>query len=190
MLVALIAVSLVGGSILEDYVQKNLDATDKEKSGMSLEQRKAFAEQGDTTAQYDLAVMYDNGQGVAQDFKAAANWYARAAEMGHASAQFSLSGMYERGRGVPQDYKTATMWLTRAAEKGHPVAQNYLGMAYMTGQGTPRNYVRAHKWWNIAASQGDEKAKEYREKIEKTMSSTQIVEAKRRAREWVEKHKK
>ncbi len=40
--------------------------------------RKA-AEQGEVTAQYNLGVMYDNGQGVPQDYAQAHMWYNLAA---------------------------------------------------------------------------------------------------------------
>jgi TPR repeat protein len=48
------------------------------------------AEQGDAQAQYNLGIMYDNGQDVPQDYTAAASWYRKAAEQGHAQAQFNL----------------------------------------------------------------------------------------------------
>lgn len=41
--------------------------------------RKA-ADQGDASAQYNLGVMYVNGEGVTQDYKQAAKWYRKAAE--------------------------------------------------------------------------------------------------------------
>ncbi|NBT29691.1 MAG: hypothetical protein EBT18_09450, partial [Gammaproteobacteria bacterium] len=35
------------------------------------------AEQGDATAQYNLAAMYDNGKGVPQDYEEAVKWYSK-----------------------------------------------------------------------------------------------------------------
>ena len=46
-------------------------------------------------AQYNLGVMYDNGDGVPQDYKEAVKWYRLAAEQGDASAQYNLGLMYE-----------------------------------------------------------------------------------------------
>ena len=51
--------------------------------------RKA-AEQGDSMAQFNLGLMYDNGRGVPQDNTEAAKWYRKAAEQGYANAQFNL----------------------------------------------------------------------------------------------------
>ena len=41
------------------------------------------AEQGHASAQYNLALKYDNGEGVLQDYKEAVKWYTKAAEQGH-----------------------------------------------------------------------------------------------------------
>ena len=46
--------------------------------------RKA-AEQGDAAAQYNLGVIYYNGEGVTQDYAEAVKWYRKAAEQGYAS---------------------------------------------------------------------------------------------------------
>ena len=53
-----------------------------------------FAEQGDAFAQLTLAMMYDLGQGVPQDYKQAAKWYMKAAEQEMEGAQFLLAQMY------------------------------------------------------------------------------------------------
>ena len=85
------------------------------------------AEQGDADAQYNLAYMYDTGDGVPQDHKKAVYWCTKAAEQGHTDAQYNLAYMYEYGEGVHQDYKEAIYWYTKAAEQGHPIAQFILG---------------------------------------------------------------
>ena len=42
------------------------------------------AEQGDANAQFNLGVMYDNGEGVSEDDVEAVRWWRLAAEQGHA----------------------------------------------------------------------------------------------------------
>ena len=49
-----------------------------------------FAEQGDADAQFYLAQMYKNGQGVPQDYVEAVKWLRRSAEQGLAIAQLFL----------------------------------------------------------------------------------------------------
>ena len=59
------------------------------------------------------------GEGVPQDYAAAASWYRKAAEQGYARAQNNLGVMYDNGEGVPQDYVTAHMWFNLAAASGY-----------------------------------------------------------------------
>lgn len=112
------------------------------------------AEQGDTEAQYDLGLMYANGEGVARDDEQAVRWFRLAAEQGDADAQFNLSFMYLNGEGVPQDYEEAIRWFRAAAEQGLAPAQFYLGFMYSDGKGVPRDDQEAALWYGAAAEQG------------------------------------
>ncbi len=76
------------------------------------------AEQGFAAAQYNLGVMYDNGQGVRQDDAQAVQWYRKAAEQGIAEAQYNLGVMYDNGQGVRQNYKIAKEWFGKACDNG------------------------------------------------------------------------
>ena len=62
--------------------------------------------------------MYENGQGVAQDYSAAMKWYRMAADQGHANAQYNLGIMYYQGQGVPQNTSEALRWLHKAQVQG------------------------------------------------------------------------
>ncbi len=77
-----------------------------------------LAEQGVVTAQNNLGVMYEKGEGVPQDYAEAVKWYRLAAEQGYAIAQFNLGFVYAEGQGVPQDYALAVKWYRLAAEQG------------------------------------------------------------------------
>ena len=78
----------------------------------------AGALNGNADAQYNLGVMYDNGTGVAQDYKEAVRLYRLAAAQGNASAQSNLGAMYGNGTGVAQDYVRAHMWFNLGAISG------------------------------------------------------------------------
>ena len=73
---------------------------------------------GNADAQYNLGLMYDNGQGVTQDYKEAVRLFGLAAAQGHAIAQSMLGLMYAEGRGVTQDNVYAHMWLNIGASSG------------------------------------------------------------------------
>ena len=79
--------------------------------------RKA-AEQGHESAQFNLGVMYDNGEGVTEDDAEAVKWYRKAAEQGYDSAQYNLGVMYAKGEGVPEDDVAAYAWFSVAAASG------------------------------------------------------------------------
>ena len=73
------------------------------------------ATQGHAEAQNDLAVIYDEGQGVAENDAEAVRWYRRAAAAGNPSAQHNLGLMYANGEGVRRDDGRAYLWLSLAA---------------------------------------------------------------------------
>ena len=56
-----------------------------------------LADQGNTNAQTELALMYYLGKGVTIDFKEAVKWARRAAEQGDAQGQAILGVMYHKG---------------------------------------------------------------------------------------------
>ncbi|MEO0981089.1 MAG: hypothetical protein AAFX03_00385 [Pseudomonadota bacterium] len=59
------------------------------------------------------------------------------------------------------------------------------GLAYSAGLGVEEDRVAAHKWFNLAALRGSEDAKIYRKEIADMMSSDEIREAQKAAREWL-----
>ena len=71
------------------------------------------------------------------------------------------------------------------ARNGRVEALYNLGLAYSTGQAVDVDYVAAHKWFNLAALKGLLQARNWREQISEEMSSDQIAEAQRQAREWL-----
>ena len=72
-------------------------------------------------------------------------------------------------------------WPNRAM----PGAQLDLGFMYDKGDGVPRDYVQDHMWYDIA---GVAVAVKYRDFVAREMTPAQVAEARRLAREWMEKH--
>ena len=81
---------------------KFIDRKDYVKAAESL---KKAAEHGHVEAQFYLANMYADGQGVKKDYQQAMHWYRKVADQGFAEAQFNLGVMYYKGQGVTQDYE-------------------------------------------------------------------------------------
>jgi hypothetical protein len=118
----------------------------------SLRLWRSLAEQGDPRAQYVLATMYDNGDGVAEDIVEAVRWYGRAAQHGLPAAQAAIGTAYARGEGVRHDYTLAYMWLTLAASRlGGVVRTNVIRRlnaveAYMTPAQIAEAQRLAREW--------------------------------------------
>jgi len=117
-----------------------------------------LAEQKNADAQFQLGLIYANGQGVTKDDKQAADWFGKAAKQGHMEAQTKLGFMYATGRGVAQNYSSAVYWCYKAAEQGDAAAQYNLGVMYAEGQGVAKDNSLAVSWYSKAAAQGDARA--------------------------------
>jgi TPR repeat protein len=121
---------------------------------------------------------------ISGDYETAERLLRPFAEQGNTSAQYNLGAMYDQGQGVPQDYAEAVKWYRMAAEQGDALSQVVLGVRYANGEGVPQDYVLAHMWCNIAAAQGSKNGIEFRDRFAESMTSEQIAEAQRLAREW------
>jgi uncharacterized protein len=150
--------------------------------------------QGNALAQSSLGLMYREGKGVPQDYSEAIKLFRMAATSGGghlegAIAKYVLGDMYASGQGGPKDYSEAATWYRKAAEWGYVRAQVKLGKMYATGQGVAKDKVQAHKWLNLAASDATDGAKRTqaiadRDEVARQMTTAQIAEAQKLAREW------
>jgi TPR repeat protein len=86
-----------------------------------------LAEKGDAAAQYHLGLLYEEGQGLKQDYDLARFWYLRAAQKGYVDAYFALGEIYALGRGTQADRSLAYHWYTMAAGSGHARAKEIMG---------------------------------------------------------------
>ncbi|WP_419636494.1 tetratricopeptide repeat protein, partial [Thiolapillus sp.] len=77
-LVLILTGSLVQAGDLED----GRAAYERNDYTTAMKLWEPLAKQGDARAQYALGVLYDNGQGVGQNFKEAMKWFRKAAEQG------------------------------------------------------------------------------------------------------------
>jgi uncharacterized protein len=116
------------------------------------------------------------------------NVCSKAADQGEVNAQFHLGYMYDFGQGVTQDYKEAVKWYSKAAEQGDAEAQYYLGAKYAYGVGVIPDCLIAHMFLSLSAAQGDVNPKILLDTVSQEMTQSQIAEAQRMAREWMQKH--
>ena len=117
-----------------------------------------FTLQDDAETLYNIGLRYYNGDGVAQDYAKAIEWFRQAAEQGYAAAQNKLGECYYTGTEVKKNYKQAARWFCKAAEQGNATAQYNLAYCYINGQGVTKDYAQAVSWYRKAAEQGHAKA--------------------------------
>lgn len=77
---------------------------------------------GDTSAAgiaaYQIAKMYEEGKGVAQNDETALSWLFKAADKGNTEAPYDLARRYTKGIGVPKDNALAAEWYVEAESRG------------------------------------------------------------------------
>lgn len=145
------------------------------KSGHKDEAVKALrfaADQGHLGANWKLARMYADGDGLPEDDYAAYQIFEKIVRDGVdedsesesfvSDALVSLAG-YVRD-GIPNSPIKADMRIARelyaqaASSFGDPAAQFELGRMYLTGEGGEKNTVQAARWFQLAAQKGNTSA--------------------------------
>ena len=105
--------------------------------------------------------MYDQGEGVPQDYARAISWYRRAALNGNKAGLYNLGDLYDRGEGVGKDSDRAARWFKKAALSGLDLAQFKLGTLYYCGEGVAQAPKKALQWICRAAEQGHAHARHF-----------------------------
>ncbi len=119
----------------------------------SLALRRAAAN-GNSAAQFQIALRYVKGENIRQDYAKAAVWFKRAASRGFAPAEYRIATLHERGLGLTKDLGRAQLWYRRAADHGNVKAMHNLAVLYTKGAIGAPDYVRAAEWFHNAAAYG------------------------------------
>jgi localization factor PodJL len=109
---------------------------------------------GDANAQYEVAMRFAEGRGVARDVEKAAIWMARAASQGLAPAQYRLGSLTEKGTGVTKDVQAARRLYEQAAGAGNVQAMHNLGVLHAEGGLGAPDMAVALVWFRKAADYG------------------------------------
>lgn len=120
--VGLLLCAALAGRATADPMQDGLTASQRGDFAVAYCLWRPLADQGDAEAQYHLAWLYANGQGLRQDPRSAADWWHKAAQQGHIDAQAALGSAYLKGRGRSKDEQKAVHWLASAAQGGNDEA--------------------------------------------------------------------
>lgn len=134
-----------------------------------------------------LGRLHAEGHCGTQNFSKAVEWHRKAAERNSVDSILFLASAYRHGQGVLQDFDEALRWYRDAADRGSGVACGAIAEMLEAGEGSPKDFVLAHVWYNHAAakSSGD-RFKQYsaaRDRLASKMTSIQVAEAQRRAKQ-------
>ena len=124
------------------FCRKNLPKTKEEYNSRMIER----VEANDPIAICNMGTI----KGDEGDYRAAFDYFSRAAVLGDTKAHFQLSCSYGGGKGVGKDEKKQIHHLTEAAIGGHPLARRNL--AYLEGE--HHRMDRAVKHYIIASKLG------------------------------------
>ncbi|WP_286234438.1 tetratricopeptide repeat protein [Thalassotalea sediminis] len=119
----------------------------------AIEEFEPLVTEGYAPAQYQMALIYQNGWGAPKSKTKAFELMTMAAEQNFSDALFSLSVMYSEGEVVEKDLKKAFQLMEKAAKKGMASAQFNVGVMYANGEGTHRDYYKAARWYEKSARQ-------------------------------------
>jgi TPR repeat protein len=162
-------------SVKADAFYDYYDAYNKGDYAGAAVKIEPLAKKGVAEAQYLLATMFEWGKAYRQDWKAAVEWYSKAADQGHPMAQMHVGLAYELGQGTDQNYFKAQKWYWRAALQGSEFAQYELGKLRYFGKGSPRDILGAYVMESVAAANGWVDAEELRDRAAAELSPEQIA---------------
>ena len=126
-------------------------------------------------AMFNLAVIYDNGFGIAQDKTRALYYYELAADLSNIYAQYNLGWKYYNGENVYKDVNKAFNLYTSASRYGHPQATFNLANMHYSGVGTVKNIKKAYKLFLIAKINGIDESEYYLKKIQEQISPEELM---------------
>lgn len=139
--------------------------------GMSLKSLGSYAEAAENLektaelgtadsvgAQLELAELYANGYGVAQDYGNALELYTKAAEAGDGDAMNGLGDLYYYGRGTDTDYDKSFLWYSRSADTGNIYGMYNCAFQYASGLGTAQDFDKAKALYQKSVDGGNTEA--------------------------------
>ena len=130
--------------------QTGFNAYERGDFKTALKHFKPLAKKGDINAQFNMGLMYENGDGVPKDDKKAVYWWTKSAEQGSMLAQYYLGELNY----TLENYQQAIYWFEKSAEQGDSDSQFNLGAIYYDGEIVPKDYKEAKYWLTKSAKQG------------------------------------
>jgi TPR repeat protein len=135
--------------IVDKVYDDTLPLAERDKA---VEDLRAWAEDGDATAQYFLAKLYRDGGLLVPDSQLAADWFYRAARQNSVIAQYALGKLLLSEDNDVRDTMLGMEWLEYAAGNGSHYAAYRVGKEYLKGEIVKKDMGRTLTYLTAAAS--------------------------------------
>ncbi len=165
------------------YILSTGDGVKKDVTA-GIEWYKKASKQGHTGSMFNIAYLYEHGDGgIEKNQVEAVKWLKLAANNGNVAAQNNLGDKYYKGDGVKRDYKEATKWYALAIKSNMLNPYVSLGKMFFNGEGVAKDHKTAYILIYSASLAGYLPAKEFINDYqfeltpeEKTIIQNQVLE--------------
>jgi TPR repeat protein len=105
--------------------------------------------------QFRLGRAYARGEGVAQSYERAGEWYMKAADQGNLKAMNNLGILFLEGQGTKKDPVEAYRWFCKASDLGDSHSSYLRGLLLCEGRGVKPDPSQGLAWIEKASSMGN-----------------------------------
>ncbi len=113
------------------------------------------AQGGYTKAYHLIALEYEKGKIVPQDYQKAREWLEKGADLGFGNAQIDLARYYYHGLGGEKNLQKAQEWYAKAEELTDITTRHNLGLVYFNGEDAQQNYAKARELFLLITQSPD-----------------------------------
>jgi hypothetical protein len=141
------------GASIGNSLEKGVYELNRGEFQAAINEFKPLVAEGYAPAQYQMALIHQNGYSVPRDAMKALELFKLSAAQNYPDAQFELALLYTEGKVVKKDLTKAFTLTDKAAQKGLASAQFNLAVMYANGQGTKQDDFKASRFYQLAADQ-------------------------------------
>ncbi|WP_020407834.1 tetratricopeptide repeat protein [Hahella ganghwensis] len=131
-------------------------ADDSPKESLYWLEKAASAK--NTSALFELGLLYEIGRSITQDKFKAFEYYKRAADLGHLESMYVVAKYYYAGRYTEKAPMKAFQIMLDAAQQDHLSAISWIAHAYEQGMVVDVNFEESYKWylrlWDLGLDTG------------------------------------
>jgi TPR repeat protein len=135
--------------IVDDVYDDTLRLAERDAA---VEDLRAWAEDGDATAQYFLGKLYRDGGLLITNSELARDWFYKAARQDVVMAQYALGKLFLSDDLLVRDPTLGMEWLEYAASNGSHYAAYRVGKEYLRGKIVNKDVARALRYLTDAAN--------------------------------------